>query len=555
MTAAYESKLRQLVSELFILRASGHVFDCQRNYPKWELKTNELKCLLKDGIGGVILYGGTINEVQERCRIFKQWAKKPILLCADIEEGVGQRFAGGMSFAPPMSISQIYEKNVTQAIEFAEQYGFFLGEQARKIGLNWFLGPVCDINSNPKNPVINLRAWGEDPITVSKLTSAFLHGISSTGVLTCAKHFPGHGDSDIDSHFELPVLSKNLKILQEFELVPFRRLIKEGIDSVMSAHLMFPDIDKNFPATLSKKILTNLLREKMHFDGLIVTDALVMNAISKRYGGTKTALLAFEAGADLIMMPEQPYEAIDSIVKGIISGQVSESRLYESLNRKRKAFEKFNNFIKEEDTNEDISKEIHKEYDGKFDSDKAILFSEKLIEKSLIVKNKDKFCIDEKIINLVVMENSIAGVSINDSFPALVIPKRLGFQSLIYNSMTISPWEDNSKQILDLEKLGKGKLFLQIFLRGNPFVSNSNSQKLWKASITQLQSLNVLMGVVVYGCPYFWNELLPVLAPVIPCAYTPCQTTDAQTKVLENLFDSLLKSSEISNSDLNNFTD
>ena len=159
-----------------------------------------------------------------------------------------------------------------------------------------------DVNNNPANPVINVRAWGEDPTTVERLTVAFQRGLAQEGVLGCAKHFPGHGDTAVDSHLQLPVLPHHLERLEQLELKPFRASIAAGIGSVMTAHLQIPALDPERPATLSKAVLTELLRKQLGFEGLVVTDALVMEAIRAHYSPGDAGLLAFEAGADLILI-------------------------------------------------------------------------------------------------------------------------------------------------------------------------------------------------------------------------------------------------------------
>ena len=163
-------ELRRKVAKLIVVRASGHAFDNQRQYPFWELTNSELFRLVQDGIGGVIFVGGTVQEIQHRCFSLQSLARNKLFLCADVEEGLGQRFQGGTFLSPPMSLGLIFKENPAKALNFAEKYGRFTGEQAKSCGLNWVLAPVCDINNNSNNPVINLRAWGEDPEIVKSLT-------------------------------------------------------------------------------------------------------------------------------------------------------------------------------------------------------------------------------------------------------------------------------------------------------------------------------------------------------------------------------------------------
>ena len=161
--------------------------------------------------------------------------------------------------------------------------------------------------------MINVRAWGEDPATAGALAAAFQRGLSRGGVLGCAKHFPGHGDTASDSHLDLPLLPHDRKRLNQIELPPFRDVIAAGVDSVMTAHLLLPQLDPDRPATLSSAVLGDLLRKELGFDGLVVTDALVMEAITARHGAAEAAVLAFEAGADLILMPADADAAIQHL--------------------------------------------------------------------------------------------------------------------------------------------------------------------------------------------------------------------------------------------------
>lgn len=157
------SELREAVAQLLVVRASGHATDRQRRYPRWELSNHSLEQLLGIGVGGVILLGGTATELRERCRTLQGWARRSLLLCADVEEGVGQRFEGASWLVPPMALGRLHRREPKRAVQLAEAYGRCCGKQAKRCGLNWVLAPVCDVNSNPNNPVINVRAWGEDP--------------------------------------------------------------------------------------------------------------------------------------------------------------------------------------------------------------------------------------------------------------------------------------------------------------------------------------------------------------------------------------------------------
>ncbi|MFM7266272.1 MAG: glycoside hydrolase family 3 N-terminal domain-containing protein, partial [Cyanobium sp.] len=337
MGSAADENLRRRLAALLVVRASGHLADSQRRYPRWELANADLQRLLAAGVGGVILLGGSAAELRLRTRQLLAWASGPLLLCADLEEGVGQRFDGASWLAPPLAVGRRHRQDPAGAIALARRYGQCTGREARRLGLNWVLGPVCDVNNNPANPVINVRAWGEEPHGAADLAEAFCQGAQGEGVLCCAKHFPGHGDTASDSHLELPLLPHDRARLAAIELPPFERAIAAGVASVMTAHLLLPALDPQRPATLSPAVLEGLLRRELGFEGLIVTDALVMEAIASRWGAGEAAVLALEAGADLVLMPADADAALDAIVAAVRSGRLQEGRLEESLARRRRA--------------------------------------------------------------------------------------------------------------------------------------------------------------------------------------------------------------------------
>ena len=262
--------LAEQAAQMVVVRASGYLFDHQIQYPAWEVANQTLQIYLEDlGVGGVILLGGSAAEIALRSQQLQAWAKTPLLLAADIEEGVGQRFSGATWLPPPMALGAIAADHPALALAYAEQMGAITAQEAQAIGLNWLLAPVVDVNNNPTNPVINIRAFGDSSEKVGPLAAAFIRGAQHHAVLTTAKHFPGHGDTAVDSHLTLPILSHRLDRLTQIEFPPFQQAISAGVDAVMSAHLQVPALDSHYPATLSKPTLTGLLRRKLGFQGLI----------------------------------------------------------------------------------------------------------------------------------------------------------------------------------------------------------------------------------------------------------------------------------------------
>ncbi len=546
MNSKNDKELLKKVPQIFIVRASGHTHDMQRLYPQWELSNNDLKRLLINGVGGVILLGGSTTEVEQRCKLFKTWASAPLLLCADLEEGVGQRFAGGTRLVPPMALGKIFSQDRNKGLELAYKYGQCTGKQAKLCGLNWVLGPVCDVNNNKLNPAINVRAWGEDPFTVSALASAFHKGVSSQGVLTCAKHFPGHGDTEVDSHLTMPRINKSKSELLELELIPFKAAIAAGIDSVMTAHLIAPYLDSNLPATLSKKIITNLLRKELNFHGLVITDALIMNSICQNYGAGQAAVMAFAAGADLLLMPSDVDIAIAAITNELEAGRIPMQRLESALARRERSMRKI----------QEVNISTHPEHASLLiESNLDRQLASELIKSSIEFANIKEIENVENGVNLIRVDNFFTCNFLTSSSPSIKIPSMAGFEKIIYHRDGVSIWQNEEKSSIFLERMIKRPILLQIFARGNPFEDNSFLEEKWSEVISKFEACKKLAGVVIYGSPYLWEELIPRIGSSTPAAYSPGQMNEAQKEILTKLFKTTNQFSIEEKSKKSTFTD
>jgi beta-N-acetylhexosaminidase len=256
-------------------------------------------------------------------------SKLPLLVAADFELGVSNRLNGTTAFPNAMAIG------ATGKLDYAEAFGRITGEEARAIGVHWNFFPVADVNSNPENPIINTRSFGEGPQQVEDMVSAYIRGAHSAGFLTTAKHFPGHGDTATDSHLGLAQVSGDRARLDAVELPPFRKAIQAGVDSVMVAHVTVPALDSNANAvaTVSPKIVSDLLRRDLQFPGLIITDALDMAALTKLYAAYigREAVDAFKAGNDMLLIPPDLDAAYRAVVAAVHSGEIPESRLDDSV--------------------------------------------------------------------------------------------------------------------------------------------------------------------------------------------------------------------------------
>lgn len=280
------------------------------------------------GVGGVVLFSSELESVPRLLNDLQAAARLPLLVAADLERGAAFRVDEGT-----VSLPFAMALGATRSEAAARFAGRLTAREGRALGIHWALAPVADVNSNPANPVINIRSFGEDPELVASLVGAFIEGARQGGLLTTAKHFPGHGDTSTDSHYERPVVGSSRQRLEAVELVPFERAVAAGVDAIMPAHVVVPALDASgAPATLSPAISHRLLRERLGFQGLIVTDALEMAGIRPAWTG-EAAVRAVEAGADVLLLPTSPRVAVQSLVRAVQEGQLRKERLDESVRR------------------------------------------------------------------------------------------------------------------------------------------------------------------------------------------------------------------------------
>ncbi len=316
--------LRDKIAQLVQIRVPGKFIN--RNSPDFQALAEQVR---RNRIGGVVLFAGDVYESAILLNELQTLSKVPLLVAADFERGLSFRIADTTSFPWTMALG------ATGSERYSYDQGLITGQEARALGVHWIFAPVVDVNNNPENPVINIRSFGEDPGLVARLGSAFIRGARKAGALTTAKHFPGHGDTSTDSHLGLAVVESDLARLQTVEFVPFKSAIEAGVDSIMTAHVAVPNLtdEPEIPATLSPKILTDTLRERLHFPGLIVTDALEMGGITNRYWCGLAAIRALQAGADILLLPPDANVAINEVERAVQRGDISENRINESVRR------------------------------------------------------------------------------------------------------------------------------------------------------------------------------------------------------------------------------
>lgn len=292
-------------------------------------------------VGGIIVSVGSPTEIAAKLNALQRRSEIPLLVAADLEFGTGYRVHGGV-FVPngiALGGATLFPTQMALGATgdpgFAYEQGRITAVEARAVGIHVAFAPILDVNNNPDNPIINIRSYGEDPELVAAMGAAFVRGAQDYGLVATGKHFPGHGDTSVDSHLDLPVITVDRGRMNDVELVPFRAAIAAGLGAVMSAHIAVPELTRGevVPATLSRRLLGGLLRDDLEFRGLIFTDALDMYAIDRRFDRREAAIRAVEAGADVLLMPPDVGQAIEGVVGAVASGRIPEERIDESVLR------------------------------------------------------------------------------------------------------------------------------------------------------------------------------------------------------------------------------
>ncbi len=338
----------------------GQLFIVALYTNKGEEFINQIRNIVKnDKIGGLILMqddaAREINLVNE----FQSQSKVPLMIGMDAEWGVFQRIAKAHKYPWAITLGAIQDKNLITEMSAK------IAEDCKRMGVSWDFAPVVDVNTNPNNPIIGNRSFGSDVNNVVNSALAYSNGLQDNRILAAIKHFPGHGDTDKDSHLDLPVVSHNLERLEKIEIAPFKALMNKGIGGVMVAHLYVPSLEneKGIPASVSKKIVTGLLKEKLGYKGLIITDALNMGAVANKFKAGELDAMAFKAGNDLMLFSQDVATGKKLIQQAIDKGEISQNRVEESvkkilLTKYYLGLDKYNN-INPENVNEDLNNASH----------------------------------------------------------------------------------------------------------------------------------------------------------------------------------------------------
>lgn len=468
-------------------------------------------------IGGIILFKRNIastnqlkalNQHLQACNA-KQ-SSIPLMLTIDQEGGMVARIEEGITYLPgAMALAQVQDLNAVQEIYAA------VGKELRALGIHVNFAPVADINSNPKNPVIGVRAFGETPEEMIPLMLKAIAGLESAQIASVAKHFPGHGDTTVDSHIGLPLISHDQKRLETIELKPFQAAIKANVPMIMTAHVIVPTLDSEpIPCTLSYPVLTGLLREKLGFKGVIVTDCLEMQAIAKHYGVVEGAIRAFEAGADLLLISHtQSYQVqfIESMVARVAAGKITEARIDASVARILALKARY---------------QMHKHVDAPLCEPQAVSLSKKLSLASITVlkDQHQQIPLNLKRKTLVITFHVIAKTEID----ALMSEKTLGhfLKQVGLNCeevfIPVNPSGEESRQVIS-----KAQDYAQIIVMSYNAILNTTQAACINTLINSHPDLIVVAGRLPYD-----HIILPKVSTVVAAYENRPEAMQSVVKVL-----------------------
>ncbi|UCC25276.1 MAG: glycoside hydrolase family 3 C-terminal domain-containing protein [Gemmatimonadales bacterium] len=317
--------------------------------PKGSVAHDRIARLVEETeVGGIIVSVGSPTDVAVKLNDLQSHARIPLLVGSDLETGPGFRLSGAVHSPTNIVLGgatqfpNLMALGAARDAGLAYEMGRITALEARAVGIHLPFAPVLDVNNNPDNPIINVRSFGEEPELVARMGTAFVRGVQEHGAIATGKHFPGHGDTGVDSHLALPLIEASRARMDSVELVPFRAAVDAGMGAVMTAHISVPALNggNGDPATLSPAVMEDLLRGQMGFDGILVTDAMDMGAIERGWGREEAAVRAVEAGADILLMPPSPQAAIEGILGAVADGRITEERIDRSVLRLLEAKER-----------------------------------------------------------------------------------------------------------------------------------------------------------------------------------------------------------------------
>ncbi len=320
---AEDLTLRQQIAQMIMVRVEGYYYSGDSKY-----RSDLARWVGREQVGGVITFRGSVDGTFTNLQALQRLAPVPLLVAADFERGVGQQIKGATMFPSNMAVAATHNEHN------AYEQGRITALESRAMGVHVTFAPVMDVNNNPRNPIINFRAYSDDPQVVAGMGAAFIRGAQEHGIVACAKHYPGHGNTATDSHTSLPVIPGDRQALEAMELAPFKAAIEAGVKMIMVGHIAVPGLDpSNRAASQSPLITENLLRGQFGFKGLIVTDGMEMRAITGASWSGEAAILAIEAGNDMVLLPPYVDPTIAAIEQAVLDGRISRQRIAQSVNR------------------------------------------------------------------------------------------------------------------------------------------------------------------------------------------------------------------------------
>ncbi len=334
-------KIKEIINSMTLEEKVGQLFIVafrkdKNNSPIIEINEDIKKQIRKFHLGGIILFSENIDTISQTKKLIADMQREsriPLFVAVDEEGGIVSRINDSKKMHATRFPNN-YIIGSTNDEDIAYEVGKAIGEEIKALGFNMNFAPVADVNSNPDNPVIGNRSFGDNAELVSKMVASEVKGIQNQKISSIIKHFPGHGDTSSDSHTGQVVINHNRNRLEEIEFIPFKKGIDAGVDGIMTAHIQVPKLTgDNLPATFSYKFLTEILRKQFGFDRLIVTDALEMGAVSKFWTSEEASKNAFKAGADILLMPESLEEAYLGVLNGVNTGEIAIDRVNESVYR------------------------------------------------------------------------------------------------------------------------------------------------------------------------------------------------------------------------------
>ncbi len=342
--------LEEKIGQLFFISAEGEF------YSEDDARYRDLLSRIREyGVGGVIFFRGDIYGQAILTNRLQSVSEIPLWITQDMEYGAAMRVSGTTRIVPAMGVA------ATGNPDYAFWAGKITAREAKALGVHQVYAPVLDVNNNPDNPVINVRSFGGDPEEVARFGNRFIEGVQSENMLATGKHFPGHGDTDVDSHISLPVIPFGYERLDSLELVPFRSAIQNGLGSIMSAHIAFPELGENpqLPATMDGRILSGILRDSLGFDGLVVTDGLEMSGIASHYSPGEAVVRSLKAGADVMLLSPDMITAVNEVKRAVERGELSEQRIDHSVRKLLELKNRRGLFGRGEVDLDELSRRIH----------------------------------------------------------------------------------------------------------------------------------------------------------------------------------------------------